>query len=210
MDIDVRCAPLFYIILHYRRLIILSSAYVFFKEIFKRFFEVFYLFIRIWSIFFPNLFGCEFQMQRTTLSPKTTFNSLLNDSGLKVKLGKVFENMLLLTSVIALIQKQFRPRKASELATNNCEFILHLSFSVWFVIEVVLSCLHHGIHSDFVDDGIRSFIGRPASSLFSITIRRLTPSITFWTSSTSEKPSLSRFEMSKTLPLAAVSTPPVE
>ena len=42
-----RCAPLFYIILHYRHLIILSSAYVFFKEIFKRFFEVFYLFIRI-------------------------------------------------------------------------------------------------------------------------------------------------------------------
>ena len=149
-------------------------------------------------------------MQRITLSPKTTFNSLLNDSRLKGKLEKVFENMLLLTSVIALIQKQFRPRKASELATNNCEFILHLSFSVWLVIEVVLSCLHRGIHSDFVDDGIRSFIGRPASSLFSITIRRLTPSITFWTSSTSEKPSLSRFEMSKTLPLAAVSTPPVE
>lgn len=149
-------------------------------------------------------------MQRRTLSPKTTFNSLLNDSRLKGKLQKVFENMLLLTSVIALIQKQFRPRKASELATNNCEFILHLSFSVWLVIEVVLSCLHHEIHSDFVDDGIRSFIGRPASSLFSITIRRLTPSITFWTSSTSEKPSLSRFEMSKTLPLASVSTPPVE
>ena len=35
-----RCAPLFYIILHSRRLIILNSAYVFFKEIFKRFFLV--------------------------------------------------------------------------------------------------------------------------------------------------------------------------
>lgn len=61
----------------------------------------------------------------------------------------------------------------------------------------------------YLDGGTKSFIGRLVSSLFSIAIRRLTPSITFWTSSTSEKPSLSKLEMSKTLPSAAVSTPPV-
>lgn len=39
-------------------------------------------------------------------------------------------------------------------------------------------------------------------------MRRLTPSITLCTSSTSEKPRRSEFEMSKVLPTAAVSTPP--
>ena len=46
------------------------------------------------------------------------------------------------------------------------------------------------------------------SSLFSMLMRRLTPSITLCTSSTSEKPRRSELEMSKTLPTAAVSTPP--
>ena len=46
------------------------------------------------------------------------------------------------------------------------------------------------------------------SSLFSMLMRRLTPSITLWTSCTSEKPRRSEFEMSKVLPTAAVSTPP--
>ena len=46
------------------------------------------------------------------------------------------------------------------------------------------------------------------SSLFSMLIRRLTPSITLCTNSTSEKPRRSELEMSNTLPTAAVSTPP--
>uniref|UniRef100_A0A8C9YL32 Uncharacterized protein n=1 Tax=Sander lucioperca TaxID=283035 RepID=A0A8C9YL32_SANLU len=48
----------------------------------------------------------------------------------------------------------------------------------------------------------------PFSSFFSISTSSLTPSTTICTSSTSEKPSLSALEMSKTPPTAAVSTPP--
>uniref|UniRef100_A0A3B4XQT3 Uncharacterized protein n=2 Tax=Seriola TaxID=8160 RepID=A0A3B4XQT3_SERLL len=48
----------------------------------------------------------------------------------------------------------------------------------------------------------------PFSSFFSISISSLIPSTTICTSSTSEKPSLSALEMSKTPPTAAVSTPP--
>uniref|UniRef100_A0A3P8W4Z4 Uncharacterized protein n=1 Tax=Cynoglossus semilaevis TaxID=244447 RepID=A0A3P8W4Z4_CYNSE len=50
----------------------------------------------------------------------------------------------------------------------------------------------------------------PLSSLFSISMSSLMPSTTICTSSTSEKPSLSALEMSKTPPTAAVSTPPEE
>uniref|UniRef100_A0A8C2XDI4 Uncharacterized protein n=1 Tax=Cyclopterus lumpus TaxID=8103 RepID=A0A8C2XDI4_CYCLU len=48
----------------------------------------------------------------------------------------------------------------------------------------------------------------PFSSFFSISTSSLTPSTTICTSSTSEKPSRSALEMSKTPPTAAVSTPP--
>uniref|UniRef100_A0A6I8R7S8 Uncharacterized protein n=1 Tax=Xenopus tropicalis TaxID=8364 RepID=A0A6I8R7S8_XENTR len=48
----------------------------------------------------------------------------------------------------------------------------------------------------------------PFSSFFSISIMSFTPSTTIWTWSTSEKPSLSALEISKTPPTAAVSTPP--
>uniref|UniRef100_A0A667Z533 Uncharacterized protein n=1 Tax=Myripristis murdjan TaxID=586833 RepID=A0A667Z533_9TELE len=48
----------------------------------------------------------------------------------------------------------------------------------------------------------------PFSSFFSISTSSFTPSTTICTSSTSEKPSLSAFEMSNTPPTAAVSTPP--
>uniref|UniRef100_A0A3Q4G644 Uncharacterized protein n=1 Tax=Neolamprologus brichardi TaxID=32507 RepID=A0A3Q4G644_NEOBR len=44
----------------------------------------------------------------------------------------------------------------------------------------------------------------PASSRFSISTSRLTPSTTICTSSTSEKPRRSALEMSKTPPTAAV------
>ena len=44
---------------------------------------------------------------------------------------------------------------------------------------------------------------------FSMVTRRLTPSMTIWTSSTSEKPSRSALEMSKVPFSLAVSTPPV-
>uniref|UniRef100_A0A3Q3FI69 Uncharacterized protein n=1 Tax=Labrus bergylta TaxID=56723 RepID=A0A3Q3FI69_9LABR len=47
----------------------------------------------------------------------------------------------------------------------------------------------------------------PPSRRFSISTSRLTPSTTICTSSTSEKPRRSAFEMSKTPPTAAVSTP---
>lgn len=88
-------------------------------------------FIRTWSIFFfLHLFGCTFQMQRIKLSPKTALTSFLNDN-----LEKIFENCLLLTSVIAPVQKQLRPREAIELATNNCNYILHLSFSASFKLS---------------------------------------------------------------------------
>ena len=56
--------------------------------------------------------------------------------------------------------------------------------------------------------GIRSSMALFFSSLFSMLMRRLTPSITLWTSCTSEKPRRSELEMSKVLPTAAVSTPP--
>uniref|UniRef100_A0A3Q2XTL2 Uncharacterized protein n=1 Tax=Hippocampus comes TaxID=109280 RepID=A0A3Q2XTL2_HIPCM len=52
-------------------------------------------------------------------------------------------------------------------------------------------------------------MGSCISSLFSISTNTLTPSITICTSSTSEKPSLSELEMSKTPSTASVSTPPV-
>lgn len=56
--------------------------------------------------------------------------------------------------------------------------------------------------------GIRLSMDCPFSSLFSMSTSSLTPSTTICTSSTSEKPSLSALEMSKTPPTAAVSTPP--
>uniref|UniRef100_A0A8C9V318 Uncharacterized protein n=1 Tax=Scleropages formosus TaxID=113540 RepID=A0A8C9V318_SCLFO len=55
-----------------------------------------------------------------------------------------------------------------------------------------------------------SSIDSPFSSCFSISISKFTPSTTICTSSTSEKPSRSALEMSKTPPTAAVSTPPGE
>uniref|UniRef100_A0A3B1J695 Uncharacterized protein n=1 Tax=Astyanax mexicanus TaxID=7994 RepID=A0A3B1J695_ASTMX len=55
---------------------------------------------------------------------------------------------------------------------------------------------------------MRSSIDWPPSRRFSISISKLTPSTTICTSSTSEKPSRSALEMSKTPPTAAVSTPP--
>uniref|UniRef100_A0A4W4EVN1 Uncharacterized protein n=1 Tax=Electrophorus electricus TaxID=8005 RepID=A0A4W4EVN1_ELEEL len=55
---------------------------------------------------------------------------------------------------------------------------------------------------------MRSSIDWPASSRFSISTSSLTPSTTICTSSTSEKPNRSAFEMSKVPPTAAVSTPP--
>lgn len=58
--------------------------------------------------------------------------------------------------------------------------------------------------------GTRSSIDWPFSSRFSISISNLTPSTTICTSSTSEKPSRSALDMSKTPPTAAVSTPPYE
>uniref|UniRef100_A0A3Q2XRT6 Uncharacterized protein n=1 Tax=Hippocampus comes TaxID=109280 RepID=A0A3Q2XRT6_HIPCM len=45
---------------------------------------------------------------------------------------------------------------------------------------------------------MRSSMGSSFSSLFSISTSSLMPSITIWTSCTSEKPSLSALEMSKT------------
>uniref|UniRef100_A0A3B4DCT1 Uncharacterized protein n=1 Tax=Pygocentrus nattereri TaxID=42514 RepID=A0A3B4DCT1_PYGNA len=55
---------------------------------------------------------------------------------------------------------------------------------------------------------MRSSIDWPPSRRFSISTSRPTPSTTICTSSTSEKPSRSALEMSKTPPTAAVSTPP--
>lgn len=87
---------------------------------------------------------------------------------------------------------------------NNCEFILYLLFFVWFVIEVVLFCFYYGIYFDFVDDGIRLFIGRLVFSFFFIIIRRLILLIIFWISFILEKLSLFRFEMLKMFFLVVV------
>ena len=97
----------------------------------------------------------------------------------------------------ALVKQQKLPRKTAMLF-----FLFHVRlFNRFCTIQSVSG-------HEIVCPGRRSFIGLLFSSLFSIMMRRLTPSMTFWTSSTSENPSLSKFEMSKTPPSAAVSTPP--
>uniref|UniRef100_A0A8C0BMX8 Secreted protein n=1 Tax=Buteo japonicus TaxID=224669 RepID=A0A8C0BMX8_9AVES len=53
-----------------------------------------------------------------------------------------------------------------------------------------------------------SSMGWFCSSFFSISTSSFTPSTTICTCSTSEKPRRSALEMSKTAPMAAVSTPP--
>lgn len=65
------------------------------------------------------------------------------------------------------------------------------------------------VHLIYFCSGIRSSMDSPFSSLFSISIKRFTPSTTPWTNSTSEKPKRSEFDMSNIPPSAAVSTPPV-
>lgn len=122
----------------------------------------------------------------------------------------------LYTGIALLLKLQLCPRKAFKLATKNCKAVIcHVRFINLYVVlavsgfqmfldvKFIFSALH-------LECGRRSFIGRLVSSLFSIMIRRLTPSITLWTSSTSENPSLSRLEISKILPSAAVSKRPVE
>ena len=66
-----RCAPLFYIILHSRRLIILSSAYVFFKEIFKRFFLRCFIFLFVFDpSFFPICLAVNFRCKEQHSLPR--------------------------------------------------------------------------------------------------------------------------------------------
>ena len=109
------------------------------------------------------------------------------------------------------------PSLSNKSCHENLQGFFALDISVFHFMRScpVQNFMYHylaalGIDGSLFAVGSRSFIGRLVPSLFSIAMRRVTPSITFWTSSTSEKPNLSRLEISKTLPSAAVSTPPVK